>query len=197
MTLFQALHVPAASPGVPVRFMCPLVRDAPRFRWRGVLLDVGRHFFPVSFVKRFIDLLALHKINRFHWHLTEDQGWRIEIKAFPRLTEVGAWRSDPGTGGTYGGFYTQDEVREVVQYAADRFVDVVPEIEMPGHCTAALACYQHLSCSGQVSRSHHWGVHKDVYCAGNDQASARRATAAPHASPTASGAPLRGPLAAL
>lgn len=141
----------------------------PRFpQWRGVLLDVGRHFFPVSFVKRFIDLIALHKINRLHWHLTEDQGWRIEIKAFPRLTEVGAWRTGDN-GERVGGFYTQDEVRDIVRYAQERFVEIVPEIEMPGHCCAALASYPHLSCRGNVAQvPNRWGVFSDVYCAGND-----------------------------
>lgn len=157
------------------------VEDAPCYRWRGMMLDVGRYFFPVAFIKRYIDLMALHKMNTFHWHLTEDAGWRIEIKKYPRLTEVGAWRSEtpvsrPGDepprldGVPHGGFYTQEQVREVVQHAASRFVSVVPEIEMPGHCVAALGAYPELSCTGgpfefEVSPS--WGVQKDVYCAGN------------------------------
>ncbi|HEX2533736.1 MAG TPA: family 20 glycosylhydrolase [Chitinophagaceae bacterium] len=155
------------------------VQDAPRFRYRGMHLDVGRHFFPVSFVKKYIDYLALHKMNNFHWHLTEDQGWRIEIKKYPRLTEIGAWRDGtiigrfPGTGNDsirYGGFYTQDEIREVVQYATDRHINVIPEIEMPGHSSAALEAYPHLGCPGmgpfKVEQT--WGVFDDVYCAGND-----------------------------
>ncbi|MBU0610497.1 MAG: beta-N-acetylhexosaminidase [Armatimonadetes bacterium] len=143
--------------------------DRPRYPWRGMHLDVCRHMLPVDFVKRYIDLLALHKLNTFHWHLTEDQGWRIEIKKYPRLTEVGAWRTE-ADGQRHGGFYTQDEVREIVAYAAARFITVVPEIEMPGHALAALASYPELSCTGgpfEVSAK--WGVFDDVYCAGNDQ----------------------------
>ena len=164
-----AFSSPASSVSVP--FVCPRVRDVPSFGWRGLLLDVGRHFFPVPFVKRVLDLLALHKVNKFHWHLTEDQGWRIEIRAFPRLTEVGAWRASGGSGGDerYGGFYSQDDVREIVAYAAERFIDVVPEIELPGHCGAALAAYPHLCCRGSMDAvPAEWGVHSDVYCAGND-----------------------------
>ena len=133
------------------------IEDRPRFGWRGAHLDVGRHFMPKEFVKKYIDLLALHKLNTFHWHLTEDQGWRIEIKKYPRLTEVGAWRAetlvgrpakDPAEnrydGVRHGGFYTQDDVREIVAYARDRFITVVPEIEMPGHAVAAIAAYPEL-----------------------------------------------------
>src|SRR5688500_16125417 len=120
------------------------ITDYPRFSYRGMHLDVCRHFFPVSFVKKYIDYIAYHKMNYFHWHLTDDQGWRIEIKKYPELTNTGSWRNGtiigryPGTGNDnirYGGFYTQDEVREVVQYAAERFITVVPEIEMPGHAS--------------------------------------------------------------
>jgi hexosaminidase len=122
---------------------CPAVfiEDFPRFSYRGMHLDVGRHFFPVSFIKQYIDWLAYHKLNKFHWHLTEDQGWRIEIKQFPLLTSVGGWRNGtligryPGKGNNntpHGGFYTQAEIREVVAYARQRFVEVIPEIEMPG-----------------------------------------------------------------
>ena len=154
------------------------VDDYPRFDYRGLHLDVGRHFFSVDFVKRYIDFIALHKMNYFHWHLTEDQGWRIEIKKYPKLTEIGAWRSgtiighNPGTGNDstpHGGYYTQDQIKEVVKYAADRYITVIPEIEMPGHALAALASYPWLGCTGgpyQVAQ--HWGVFKDVYCAGND-----------------------------
>ncbi|HOZ07093.1 MAG TPA: beta-N-acetylhexosaminidase, partial [candidate division Zixibacteria bacterium] len=146
------------------------IRDAPRFGWRGMHLDVSRHFFPPAFIKRYIDLLAFHKLNIFHWHLTDDQGWRIEIGRYPRLTEIGAWRTEPD-GRRYGGFYTQAEIREIVRYAAARQVTVVPEIELPGHATAALAAYPEYSCTGgpfQVSNQ--WGVFDDVYCAGNDAA---------------------------
>ena len=127
------------------------ITDEPRFKYRGTHLDVARHFFPVSFIKKYIDLLAMYKINNFHWHLTEDQGWRIEIKKYPKLTSVGSVRNGtiignyPGTGGTdnevYKGFYTQDEVKDVVAYAARKFINVVPEIEMPGHASAAIAAY--------------------------------------------------------
>ncbi|MEG2102741.1 MAG: beta-N-acetylhexosaminidase [Flavobacterium sp.] len=131
------------------------VSDEPRFVYRGAMLDVGRHFFPVSFVKKYIDYLALHKLNYFHWHLTEDQGWRIEIKKYPKLTEIGSKRNGsiigryPGKGSdntVEQGFYTQEEVKEIVKYASDRFITVIPEIEMPGHSGAAIAAYPELSC---------------------------------------------------
>jgi hexosaminidase len=142
--------------------------DAPRFAWRGSMLDVGRHFFTPGFVKRYIDLLALHKMNVFHWHLTEDQGWRIEIARYPRLTSVGAWRTEPD-GTRYGGFYTSEEIRDVVEYARRRHVTVVPEIEMPGHATAAVVAYPELGCTGDVRAvPTTWGVHDDVYCAGKE-----------------------------
>ena len=158
-----------------------IIKDEPRFAYRGMHLDVGRHMFPVEYIKRYIDMMALHKMNRFHWHLTEDQGWRIEIKKYPRLTEVGAFRKETivGHGGTkpaefdgkpYGGFYTQDEVRDIVRYARARFVTIIPEIEMPGHALAALASYPELSCTGgpfEVATK--WGVFNDVYCAGKEQ----------------------------
>jgi len=143
--------------------------DKPRFGWRGMLLDCGRHFMTKDFVKRYIDLLAYHKMNRLHWHLTEDQGWRIEIKKYPKLTEIGAWRTyQDGT--VHGGFYTQEDIKEVVEYAKSRYVTVIPEIEMPGHSVAALAAYPQYSCTGgPFEVSTRWGVHKDVYCAGNDE----------------------------
>ena len=151
------------------------IEDAPRFSYRGLHLDVGRHFFPVDFIKRYIDLMAMYKMNTFHWHLTEDQGWRIEIKKYPRLTEVGAFRRetileknfDPyiGDGIQYGGYYTQDEVREVVAHAESRYVTVIPEIEMPGHSVAALAAYPELGCTeGPFEVATVWGVHEDIYC---------------------------------
>lgn len=143
------------------------ITDKPRFGWRGLLLDVSRHFRDVDFVKRQIDLLAFHKMNVFHWHLVDDQGWRLEIKRYPKLTEVGAWREEKN--GRYGGFYTQAQVREIVDYAAQRFVTVVPEIEMPGHCNAALAAYPEYSCTGgPFTTPTLWGVFEDVYCAGNE-----------------------------
>ncbi|HUI69719.1 MAG TPA: family 20 glycosylhydrolase, partial [Spirochaetia bacterium] len=174
-TLLQLLP-PECEYGTPVygiswRVPCVAIQDKPRFPWRGMHLDVGRHFFPKQFVERYIDLIARYKMNTFHWHLTEDQGWRIEIKKYPKLTEVGAWRKETlGDGRPYGGFYSQDDIREVVAYAQERFVTIVPEIEMPGHCTAALAAYPELSCTGgPFSVATGWHVFKDVYCAGNDR----------------------------
>ncbi|NUP51672.1 MAG: family 20 glycosylhydrolase [Catenulispora sp.] len=121
------------------------ITDAPRFRWRGVLLDVARHFLPKREVLRFLDLMALHKLNVLHWHLTEDQGWRVEIKRYPKLTEVGSWRRETvGDGTPHGGFYTQDDIREIVAYAAARHITIVPEIDIPGHSTAAIAAYPEL-----------------------------------------------------
>ena len=157
------------------------IKDEPRFTYRGMHLDVGRHMFPVSSIKRYIDMIAFNKMNTFHWHLTEDQGWRIEIKKYPKLTEIGAFRKEtlvghlrqkPNVydGKVYGGFYTQDEVKEVVAYARSRFVTVIPEIEMPGHALAALASYPELSCTGgpfEVGTK--WGISEDVYCAGKEQ----------------------------
>ena len=154
-TLVEPLSIPAIH-----------VRDSPRFTWRGSLLDVSRHFFPVEFIERYIDLLALYKMNVLHWHLTDDQGWRIQIAKYPRLTEVGAWRA--GNDGRYGGFYTQAEIRRVVEYARVRNVTVVPEIEMPGHAQAAIASYPELGCTGDtVPVATQWGVMKEIYCPGN------------------------------
>jgi hexosaminidase len=153
---------------------CCTITDAPRFSWRGMHLDVCRHFFPVDFVKKYIDLLARYKMNTFHWHLTDDQGWRIEIKKYPKLTETGGWRNGSEYGPysdrtydstRYGGFYTQDEIRDVVAYARDRHITVVPEIEMPGHALAALASYPELSCTnGSFEVAKGWGVFDDVFC---------------------------------
>lgn len=154
------------------------VTDFPRFRYRGFMIDVGRHFFPVSYLKQMIDLMALHNINYFHWHLTEDQGWRIEIKKYPKLTEIGSkrdstiidWETKKFDGKPHSGFYTQDEAREIVRYAADRFITVVPEIDLPGHTTAALASYPELGCTaGPYKVLCSFGVFPDVLCAGNDQ----------------------------
>lgn len=145
------------------------VQDIPRFPWRGLLLDCCRHFMDVDFIKRTIDMLALLKMNRLHWHLTEDQGWRIEIRKYPALTSVGAWRKEKD-GSVYGGYYTQEQIREVVRYAAERHVTVVPEIEMPGHALAALASYPRYSCTGgPFEVANDWGVFKDIYCAGKDE----------------------------
>ena len=166
------------------------INDYPRFPYRGMHLDVGRHFFPPSFIKKYLDYLAYHKFNTFHWHLTEDQGWRIEIKKYPKLTSVGGYRNgtiigrNPGKGNDslrYGGFYTQEEIKDIVQYAADRYITIIPEIEMPGHSSAAIAAYPQLSCfpdeatvpakgtawagpriGKQVQQA--WGVFEDVFC---------------------------------
>ncbi len=155
------------------------ITDYPRFSWRGLHLDVCRHFMPKEFVLRYIDLMAIHKFNKFHFHLTEDQGWRIEIKKYPLLTEIGsqrketligrARRSTEYDGTPHGGYYTQDDIREIVEYAAARYITVVPEIEMPGHALAALASYPHLGCTGgpyEVATT--WGVFHDVMCAGKE-----------------------------
>ncbi len=167
-----------------VSLPCLKIKDQPRYSWRGMHLDVCRHFFPKEFIKKYLDIIAMHKMNVFHLHLTEDQGWRIEIKRYPKLTEIGAWRVDredqhwneredqrPGEKATYGGFYTQDDIREIVAYAADRFITVVPEIEMPGHSMAALAAYPECSCSGgpfTVKPGGYWPI-MDVYCPGSEQ----------------------------
>ncbi|HEY0867360.1 MAG TPA: beta-N-acetylhexosaminidase, partial [Fimbriimonas sp.] len=151
---------------------CVEIEDAPRFVWRGSHLDVGRHFMPKEFVLKHIELISQHKLNVLHWHLTEDQGWRIEIKKYPKLTEVGAWRKDTMltydpptyTGKPHGGFYSQDDVREIVAYAAERFVTVVPEIEMPGHAQAAIAAYPELGNTGQpLEVATRWGVIENVF----------------------------------
>ena len=147
---------------------CLEIHDFPRFKWRGLLLDCCRHFMQKDFVKRYIDLLAFHKMNILHWHLTEDQGWRIEIEKYPKLTEIGAWRENKN-GKKYGGFYTKEDIKEIVLYAKDRGIEIVPEIEMPGHSVAAIASYPHLSCTGEsIKVETDWGVFKDIYCAGND-----------------------------
>ena len=139
------------------------VNDAPRFAYRGMMLDVCRHFFSLDSVKRYIDMLALHNINRFHWHLTDDQGWRIEIKKYPQLTQIGSQRP-------YGGYYTQEEAREIVAYAKDRYITVIPEFEMPGHMQGVLAAFPELGCTGgPYDVWTQWGVSEDVICAGNDK----------------------------
>jgi hexosaminidase len=177
-TLLQLL--PVISEAKNNRFIIQGVDiiDKPRFGWRGMMLDVGRYFYSVDFIKKFIDYLAMHKMNTFHWHLTDDQGWRIEIKKYPKLTQIGAWREatqyDRATSqidqNPHGGYYTQDQIREVVAYAKDRFVNIIPEIEMPGHALAALVAYPELSCTGGPFKIPlYWNIQKDVYCAGNEQ----------------------------
>ena len=151
-----------------IEIPCIRISDKPRFAWRGMNLDCCRHFMDVDFILRYIELLAYHKMNVLHWHLTEDQGWRIEIKKYPELTRVGAWRKEDD-GSIYGGYYTQKDIRLVLAHAAERYITVVPEIEMPGHALAALASYPQLSCTGgpfEVEKR--WGVFNDIYCAGND-----------------------------
>ena len=154
------------------------INDSPRFSYRGMMLDVGRHMFSMDEIKTYIDMLALHNINRFHWHLSEDQGWRIEIKKYPKLTEIGSKRSETVIGRNsgeydgkpYGGFYTQEQAREIVAYAAERYITVIPEIDLPGHMQAALAAYPELGCTGgpyEVWRM--WGISDNVLCAGNDK----------------------------
>jgi hexosaminidase len=184
-TMLQLLppEVLAASPvaGVAWEAPCVQIKDQPRFPWRGLMLDVSRHFFTPREVKQILDAMALHKLNRFHWHLVDDQGWRLQIKKYPRLTEVGAWRKginfglDPkastayGPDGRYGGFYTAADIREVVRYASVRHIMIVPEIEMPGHSSAALAAYPEFSCSGgPFTTDVSGGIYPGVYCAGND-----------------------------
>lgn len=166
-----ALFSAAPAAGVEWTAPCVEIEDYPRFGWRGAMLDVSRHFAPVEFVERYIDLLALHKLNVFHWHLTDDQGWRIEIKKYPRLTGVGAWRSETLIGRMlrgrpdltfdgipHGGFYTQADVRRVVEYARQRHVRVVPEIELPGHAQAAIAAYPELGTGAPVEVARQWGI---------------------------------------
>ena len=155
-----------------------VLKDAPRFGYRGVMLDCARHYFPVKFVKQFIDLIAMHNMNVFHWHLTDDQGWRIEVKKYPDLAKIGSVREKTGLGHSsdgfddtpYGGYYTQEEAREIVKYAADRFITVIPEIDMPGHMIAALAAYPDMGCTGGPYKvSPIWGIMPDVLCLGNEK----------------------------
>ena len=153
-----------------------IITDAPRFGYRGMMLDCSRHFWSTEFIKKFIDLLAMHNMNTFHWHLTDDQGWRIEINKYPKLTTIGSQRtgtilgtnSDLDDGIPHGGFYTQQEARDIVKYAQERHITIIPEIDMPGHMLAALACYPELGCTGDPYQvGHYWGVYTDVLCVGN------------------------------
>ena len=177
-TLIQLLP-PTKGKRENVVFPALKIADAPRFPWRGMHLDVSRHFMPVSFIKKYINYIAMNKMNVFHWHLTDDQGWRIEIKQYPKLTSIGAWRSQtlighPGKhnqydGKRYGGYYTQKQIKEIVAYARARYVTILPEIEMPGHALAALAAYPELGCTGGPYHvGTRWGVYDDVYCAGKE-----------------------------
>ena len=194
-TFIQLLPPHLSNSEIKIPFLT--IKDHPRFGYRGMHLDCGRNFMSIDFIKKYINYLALHKMNYFHWHLTEDQGWRIEIKKYPRLTSVGAWRNGtiighhPGTGNDnkkHGGFYTQEQIKEIIKYAADRYITIVPEIEMPGHGSAAIAAYPFLSCfpdeptknyfpkngkwagdstGKQVQQA--WGVYSDVFCAGKEE----------------------------
>lgn len=182
-SLFYAIQtlrksLPFDAKGENIAMPSAEIYDYPRFDHRGMMLDVSRHIFPLDSIKEYIDLMALHNMNKFHLHLTDDQGWRIEIKKYPKLTEVGAWRSGTKIGKSetfdtirYGGFYTQEELRDLVKYAADRHITIIPEIDLPGHQLAALATYPELGCTGgpyEVWKQ--WGVADDVICAGNEDA---------------------------
>ena len=170
--------LPVGTKATKIEFPSGTITDFPRFAYRGMHLDVSRHFFPIEHLKEYIDIIALHNLNTLHLHLTDDQGWRIEIKKYPKLTEIGAWRSGTLIGKTmafdtirHGGYYTQDELRDLVKYAADRHITIIPEIDLPGHMLAALASYPELGCTGgpyEVWKQ--WGVSEDVICAGNEQA---------------------------
>lgn len=171
--------IPTESKSKSIKIKCSEINDYPRFAWRGLHLDVCRHFMPKEFVLKYLDYMALHKLNRFHFHLTEDQGWRIEIKKYPELTTVGSFRSETLVGHgakssifdgvPHMGFYTQEDIKEIVRYAAERYITVVPEIEMPGHALAALASYPHLGCTGGPYKvATKWGVFDDVMCAGKE-----------------------------
>jgi hexosaminidase len=173
-SLFQLLPIKAVSKSIAIQ--CLEIKDAPRFSYRGMHLDVARHFFSVDFIKKYINLMSMLKMNTFHWHLTEDQGWRIEIKKYPKLQEVAAFRSETlighysdqphqFDGKKYGGFYSQEEIKDIVKYASERQITIIPEIEMPGHSQAAIAAYPALGCTGkQVDVATKWGVFEEIYC---------------------------------
>ncbi|MCC7455293.1 MAG: family 20 glycosylhydrolase [Crocinitomix sp.] len=158
----------ASTKQLAIALPCVTINDAPAFPHRGLLLDVCRHFFDKKVVFKYIDALAYYKMNVLHFHLTEDQGWRIPIAKYPKLTEISAWRTE-ADGSIYGGSYTTEELKEIVAYASERHITVIPEIELPGHAQAALAAYPHLSCAGgPISVANDWGVFKEIFCAGND-----------------------------
>ena len=170
--------IPAEAKGATILIPAGEIKDEPRFSYRGMHLDVGRHFFPKEFIKKYIDLLVLHNMNTFHWHLTEDQGWRIEIKKYPKLTEIGSQRSRTVIGRNtqeydntpYGGFYTQEEAKEIVEYAQERYITIIPEVDLPGHMLAALAAYPEMGCTGgPYEVCPRWGIFEDVLCIGNDK----------------------------
>lgn len=176
MQLMPTQIYSSSKQGAEVKWEIPActIYDEPRFEFRGGMLDVGRHFMPVAFVKKYIDLLAMHKLNKFHWHLTDDQGWRIEIKKYPKLTSIGSKRKETMKGHytdnaydntPYVGFYTQEEVRDIVKYAASKYIEVIPEIEMPGHALAAITAYPELGCEKKTYETGtRWGVYDDIFC---------------------------------
>ncbi|MCQ0111801.1 hexosaminidase [Zhouia amylolytica] len=170
-SLLQML--PMSTGGIPneaINYQIPATEiiDEPAFKWRGLMLDVSRHFYSVAFIKKHLDILSMFKINKFHWHLTDDQGWRMEIKAYPKLTEIGSKRKDDD-GSIYGGYYTQEEIKDVVNYARERFIDVVPEFDIPGHMMAALASYPNLACTPKHYEVRTlWGVETNILCAGKE-----------------------------
>ena len=181
-TLYQLLPVQIYGkhpvPEASWRIPAVTIRDEPRFRYRGFMVDSGRHFFSVDEIKKVIDMMAIYKMNRLHWHLTEDQGWRFESKKYPRLTEIGAFRNGTmigkdhttNDGIRYGGYYTQDEMRELVAYAQKKNITIIPEIDLPGHMQSALAAYPNLGCTGgpyEVATT--WGIKKEVLCAGKEE----------------------------
>lgn len=170
--------IPSIALSGDIEFQPVTIKDYPRFVYRGMMLDVGRHFLPVEFIKEYIDLLALHNMNTFHWHLTDDQGWRLEIKKYPKLTEIGSKRSRTVIGHhsttfdekPHDGYYTQEEIKEVVDHAKERYVNIIPEVDLPGHMLAALAAYPEFGCTGgpyEVACT--WGIFDDVLCIGNEQ----------------------------
>jgi hexosaminidase len=181
-SLLQTL--PAIRTNAALQVPCLEIVDYPRFAYRGMHLDVSRHFFGPEFVKTYIDLIASYKMNTFHWHLVDDQGWRIEIKKYPKLTSVGAWRVDqndiawgsrpqakPGEAATYGGYYTQEQIKDIIRYAEERNISIIPEIEMPGHVASAIASYPYLSCTQKPQLPLTGGNYSGMasgYCAGND-----------------------------
>ncbi|MHA1211109.1 MAG: beta-N-acetylhexosaminidase [Candidatus Heimdallarchaeota archaeon] len=178
-TLRQLLIKEESNKGrITWKMPCVIIKDYPRFEWRGFMLDEARHFMGKEIVKHLLDLMAYHKLNKFHWHLVDDQGWRIEINKYPKLTEIGSKRklvekrdekALTEDSSMYGGFYTQEDIKEIVAYATDLFIEVIPEIEMPGHCSATLAAYPELSCTGgPFEVPTRWGIFKEVYCPGKD-----------------------------
>ena len=178
-TFIQLLPEPREEPQQELEISCIKIIDYPRFPWRGFMLDVGRHFFPPEEVKRLLDVMEILKMNRFHWHLTEDQGWRIEIEKYPKLVEIGSVRKDTQIGGIlskkregkpHSGYYTQEEIRDIVEYARRRYIEVIPEVDIPGHSTAALAAYPEYSCREQsIEVETTFGIKKDVFCVGKEK----------------------------